>query len=177
MVALNAAAAPWTPVSVLHQGLVEGGGHASGVFLVEGAPVTTDSTQAAAERVEEGASNSSDTGPTSLDSDDALQVRVAGYVVSCLPSAEQFQFGFLRPSHGRPDVFFHRSDLRDGTTLEVGDAVEYGLGEYDDRTKALDIVKLDADRGPRERRGGRRRRRRGSRASDPRVADGFGTLQ
>jgi len=51
--------------------------------------------------------------------------------------------GFIMPNAaGVADIFVHSMDLREGTIIAEGDRVEYGVGHYHGRVKAVDVVKL-----------------------------------
>eukprot|EP00629_Pelagomonadales_sp_RCC1024_P000699 CAMPEP_0119281414 /NCGR_PEP_ID=MMETSP1329-20130426/24669_1 /TAXON_ID=114041 /ORGANISM="Genus nov. species nov., Strain RCC1024" /LENGTH=300 /DNA_ID=CAMNT_0007282031 /DNA_START=40 /DNA_END=941 /DNA_ORIENTATION=+ len=49
--------------------------------------------------------------------------------------------GFIKPcAEGLADIFVHATDIRPGTTIAEGDRVEYCMGNYKGRIKALDVA-------------------------------------
>ncbi|KAJ8609701.1 hypothetical protein CTAYLR_008440 [Chrysophaeum taylorii] len=51
--------------------------------------------------------------------------------------------GFIKPDEpGQRDIFVHALDLRDGQLIGEGDRVEYSVANYQDKIKAVDVVKL-----------------------------------
>jgi cold shock CspA family protein len=54
------------------------------------------------------------------------------------------KFGFIHYPEG--DIFFHELDVidgpRDGSILQRGDRVEFEMGEYQGRTKAVNVQRI-----------------------------------
>ena len=51
--------------------------------------------------------------------------------------------GFIKPDGGGADIFVHQMDLRAGTEITQGDAVEFGTADYNGRDKAVDVTKVE----------------------------------
>ena len=51
--------------------------------------------------------------------------------------------GFIKPDGGAADLFVHQMDLRAGTEITQGDAVEFGTADYNGRDKAVDVTKVE----------------------------------
>ena len=51
--------------------------------------------------------------------------------------------GFIKPDGGAADIFVHQKDLRAGTEIKQGDAVEFGTADYNGRDKAVDVTKVE----------------------------------
>ena len=51
--------------------------------------------------------------------------------------------GFIKPDGASADLFVHQMDLRAGTEITQGDAVEFGTADYNGRDKAVDVTKVE----------------------------------
>ncbi len=51
--------------------------------------------------------------------------------------------GFIKPDGASADLFVHQMDLRAGTEITEGDAVEFGTADYRGREKAVDVTKVE----------------------------------
>ena len=51
--------------------------------------------------------------------------------------------GFIKPDGASADIFVHQMDLRAGTEITQGDAVEFGTADYQGREKAVDVTKVE----------------------------------
>mmetsp|Transcript_19726 Transcript_19726/g.25542 ORF Transcript_19726/g.25542 Transcript_19726/m.25542 type:complete len:308 (-) Transcript_19726:545-1468(-) len=54
--------------------------------------------------------------------------------------------GFIKPDAPNvADIFVHALDIREGYSIAEDDRVEYGVGEFQGRSKATDVIQLTAD--------------------------------
>ena len=66
-------------------------------------------------------------------------VRVAG---TCAWYKPKKKHGFIKPdAPNGNDIFVHAMDIKDGSAIVEGDKVEYCVGHFSGRVKAIDVIK------------------------------------